>query len=92
LDARKPKEAAARTEAYLARGEPVPKLLELLASEACRDLASANDAFNLIFADVCAAEFLASRSPELLMALAKMIAASPKAPAPFASWAPRAPA
>ena len=92
LDARRPREAAARTEAYLARGEPAHKLLELLASDACRDLAAANDAINLIFAEVCAAEFLASKSPEVLIALAKMIAASPKAPAPFASWAPRLPA
>jgi hypothetical protein len=92
LDARRPVESVAQAGAYLARGHAASRLLDLLANYACQDSAIANDAINLIFADVCATEFLASKAPEIPMALAKVIAASPKDGAAFASWAPRLPA
>ena len=88
FDARKSVEAAARTRAYLSRGYSPSRLLDVLANYACRDSAVANGGINLIFADTCAAEFLASRAPEVPMALAKMIAASPKDQAAYNAWAP----
>ena len=89
LDARKPADAAARTRAYLAHGYATSRLLEVLANHASRDSASANDGINLIFADACVTEFLASKAPEIPMALAKMIAASRKDQAAFAAWEPQ---
>jgi hypothetical protein len=89
LDARKPADAAARTRAYLAHGYPTSGLLEVLANHASRDSASANGGINLIFADACVTEFLTSKAPEIPMALAKMIAASPKDQAAFAAWEPQ---
>jgi hypothetical protein len=89
LEARKPADAAARTRAYLARGYSAARLLEMLANHASRDSAVANDGINLIFADACVTEFLASKDPEIPMALAKMIAASPKDQAAFATWEPQ---
>jgi hypothetical protein len=92
LEARRPSESVAQAGAYLAKGHPASRLLDLLANYACRDSAIANGAINMIFADVCATEFLASKAPEIPMALAKVIAASPKDGAAFASWTPRLPA
>jgi hypothetical protein len=89
FDARKPAEAAARTRAYLAHGYSTPRLLEVLANYASRDSAAANGGINLILADACATEFLVSKAPEIPMALAKMIAASPKDQAAFAAWEPQ---
>jgi len=89
FDARKSVEAVARTRAYLAHGYSPARLLDVLANYASRDSAVANGAINLIFADVCAAEFLASKAPEIPMALAKMIAASPKDQAAYEAWAVR---
>src|SRR5437870_916515 len=88
FDARKPMEAAARTRAYLSRGYSPSRLLDVLANYACRDSTVSNDGITLIFADTCAAEFLASKAPEIPMALAKMIAASPKDQAAYNTWAP----
>src|SRR5467141_1407117 len=89
FDARKPAEAAARTRAYLSRGYSPSRLLDVLANYACRDSAVANGGINLIFADTCVSEFLASRAPEIPMALAKMIAASPKDQTAYNTWVPR---
>src|SRR5439155_68239 len=61
FDARKPMEAAVRTRAYLSRGYPPSRLLDVLANYACRDSTISNDGITLIFADTCAAEFLASK-------------------------------
>ena len=91
FDARKTMEAVARTRAYLARGHSPSRLLDVLANYACRDAAVANGGINLIFAETCVAEFLASRAPEIPMALAKMIAASPKDQAAYNGWAPHLP-
>jgi hypothetical protein len=88
FDARKPAEAAARTRAYLSRGYSPSRLLDVLANYACRDSAVANGGINLIFADTCVSEFLASGLPEIPMALAKMIAASPKDQVAYNAWAP----
>jgi len=89
IDARKTSEAIARTHAYLARGYSPSRLLDVLANYASRDSAVANGGMNLIFADTCTTEFLASKAPEIPMGLAKMIAASPKDQAAYDMWAPR---
>jgi len=89
FDARRSEEAVARTRAYLAHGYSPARLLDVLANYASRDSAIANGSINLIFADVCAAEFAASKAPEMPMALAKMIAASPKDQAAYEAWAAR---
>ena len=89
FDARRPDEAVARVRSYLKRGYSSSRLLDVLANYTCRDSAVANDGINLIFADVCATEFLASKAPEHLEALAKMIAASPKDQAAYSAWTPR---
>ena len=91
FDARKPTEAGARTRAYLEHGYSPPRLLDVLANYASRDSAIANGAINLILADVCASEFLASKAPEIPMALAKMIAASPKDQTAYEAWVPQLP-
>ena len=88
FDARRPLEAGARTRAYLSGGYSPSRLLDVLANYACRDSAVSNDGISLIFADTCVAEFLASKAPEIPMALAKMIAASPKDQAAYNTWAP----
>lgn len=88
FDARKAMDAAARARSYVARGYSAPRMLDVLANYACRDSAVANDGINLILADVAAAEFLATKAPEVAMALAKMIAASPKDQTAYESWKP----
>src|SRR2546426_363011 len=88
FDARKPREAAARVRAYVARGYSTSRMLDVLANYACRDAARANDGFNVLLADACTAEFLALKAPAVPMALAKMIAASPKDQAAYESWTP----
>ena len=86
FDARKPAQAAARARSYVAHGYSAMRMLDVLANYACRDSAVANGGINLVFADVCAAEFLATKAPEVPMALAKMIAGSPKDQAAYESW------
>src|SRR2546427_303228 len=88
FDTRKPREAAARVRAYVARGYSTSRMLDVLANYACRDAARANDGFNVLLADACTAEFLAVKAPAVPMALAKMIAASPKDQVAYESWAP----
>ena len=86
LDARKPPDAAARVRSYLAHGYPAARLLDVLGDHACRDSAVANSGINLLLADVCGQTFLATNAPEVPMALAKMIAASPKDQAAYEGW------
>ena len=86
FDARKSMEAATRTQAYLARGYSTSRMLDVLATYACRDSSIANEGLNLLLADVCATEFLVTKAAEFPMALAKMIAASPKDQAAYESW------
>jgi len=88
FDARNPTAAVARTRSYVARGYSAARLTDVLANYAARDSAIANDGINLLLADVCTTEFLATRAPEVAMALAKMIAASPKDQAAYAAWTP----
>jgi len=88
FDARNPTAAVARTRSYVAHGYSAARLTEVLANYAARDSAIANDGMNLLLADVCATEFLATKAPEVAMALAKMIAASPKDQAAYAAWTP----
>jgi len=86
FDARKPDDALVRVRAYVARGYSVPRLLDVLANYASRDSSLANGGVNLLLADACASEFLATKAAELPMALAKMIAASPKDQTAYPSW------
>lgn len=86
FDARKPDDASVRARAYLARGYSAPRMLDVLANYACRDSSLANGGVNLLLADACASEFVATKAAELPMALAKMIAASPKDQAAYSSW------
>ncbi len=88
FDARKPAEAAGRIMAYVGRGYSTPRLLDVLANYACRDSPRANEGFNLLLADACTAEFLTAKAGPVAMALAKMIAASPKDQAAYESWRP----
>lgn len=86
FDARKPRDAAVRARAYVAHGYSGPRLLEVLANYACRDAPLTNAGINVFLADACASEFLVTKAPEVPMALAKMIAASPKDQAAYSSW------
>jgi hypothetical protein len=88
LEARRPGEAASRTAAYLRRGHDSSRLLDVLANYAARDSALATDGMNLILADVCAAEHLATRASEPAAALAACIAASPADWAAYRTWTP----
>ncbi len=88
FDARKPSEAVARARSYVARRYPASRMLDVLANYACRDSALANDGINVIFADAAATEFMTTKAPEFAMALAKVIAASPKDQAAYEAWKP----
>ncbi|TLZ69758.1 MAG: hypothetical protein E6K14_08930 [Methanobacteriota archaeon] len=88
FDARNPTEAVARTRSYVAHGYSATRMTEVLANYAARDSAVANDGINLLLADACATEFLGTKAPEIAMALAKMIAASPKDQAAYTAWTP----
>ncbi len=88
FDARKPAEAAGRIMAYVSRGYSIPRLQEVLANYACRDSPRSNEGFNLLLADAVIAEFPVMKAPPIAMALAKMIAASPKDQAAYESWRP----
>ncbi len=87
LEARRPPEAAARVRAYLSRDFSSKRLLETLARFASTDSALANQGHNLALADACAAEYAATKAPEIAMALAKLLAASPRDEAASKGWA-----
>lgn len=89
LVARSPAEAAARVRAYLSRGFSSKRLQETLARFASMDSALANQGHNLALADACAAEYAATKAPEVLMGLAKLLAASPRDEAASKEWAAR---
>ncbi len=89
LEARRPSEAAAHVRAYLSRGFPAKRLLETLARFASMDSALANQGHNLALAETCAAEYAATKAPEVLMALAKLLAASPRDVSAAKGWAVR---
>ncbi len=84
---RRPREAAACVRNYLARGHPVPPLQALLARCASLDSALANGGHNLVLAEACFAEYAATKAPEILMAFAKSVAASPKDLKASSDWA-----
>jgi len=86
LEARKPLDAAARVHAYLSAGGPADGLLDLLADHACRDSCASNEGINLLLADACITEYRVSGAPEIPMALASAIAASPKDTKAYESW------
>ncbi len=86
LEAGKAHATGIRSGFYLARGFSPDRLFDTLAHHASRDSAIVNDGLNLLLADVCASEFLATRAPEHGMALATMIAASPRDRSAYDSW------
>ena len=86
LEARQSDAAVARTRSYLERGRPRDPLLGMLVEVACRDSAVGNEGLNVLLADACASETLASRAPEPAMALAKSIASSNADRTPYEAW------
>ncbi len=89
LEARRPREVAARIRAYLSRGFSGPRLLALLGRSACVDSSVANQGHNLTLLEACASEFRAAPEPEIAMALGKLVAASPRDTAGSKEWASR---
>ncbi len=87
LRCRRPREAAARVRAYLARGHPARPVIAMLAQSAALDSSLANQGHNLILAEACVSEYDATKAPEFLMALAKSVAASPKDLQASTAWA-----
>ena len=87
LRSRRPREAAAHVRAYAADGHPVPPLLALLGRAAALDSSLANGGHNLLLAEACFSEYVATKAPEFPMALAKSVAASPKDLAASNAWA-----
>ena len=86
FDGRRPTEAIDRARSYAARGYSASRLLDVLANYACRDSSIANGGMNLLLADAAASEFTASHAAEIPIALAKMIAVSPKDQAAYEGW------
>ncbi|MGQ0797688.1 MAG: hypothetical protein ACT4OI_07495 [Methanobacteriota archaeon] len=88
LEARNPDAAASRTSSYVTRGLPVARLLGVLVDFACRDSAVATEGLNLVLADACMAEAVATKAAEPAMALARRIACSSADWAAYRSWEP----
>lgn len=88
LEARKPDAAAYRAWSYVNRGFSFARLLDVLANYASRDSALVTEGLNLVLADACAAEVLATKAAEPAMALARTIAASPADWTAYRSWEP----
>ena len=88
LEARRPAEAAARAAAYLAQRYSPERFFDVLANYAARDSPLASDGWNLLMADVCAAEHVATRAAEPAQALAAFVAASPADWTAYKAWAP----
>ncbi len=89
LDARRSTEAASRVRAYLSRDFLSKRLVETLAGFAVMDSSLANQGHNLALAEACAASYAATKSPEVLMVLAKLLAASPQDVSAAKAWADR---
>ena len=88
LEARRPAEAAARAAAYLGQRYSPERFFDVLANYAARDSPLASDGWNLLMADVCAAEHVATRAAEPAQALAAFVAASPADWTAYKAWAP----
>jgi hypothetical protein len=86
VEARRPKESAARVRVYLSAGLDPKPLLGVLVHLASLDSSLANGGHNLALADACASLYQATGSPESLMVLAKLIAASPRDAAVAHVW------
>jgi len=80
--------AAYRAWSYVNRGFSSARLLDVLANYASRDSALVTEGLNLVLADACAAEVLATKAAEPAMALARTIAASPSDWTAYRSWEP----
>ncbi len=68
--------------------ETVLSKLDLIANLGSRDSPIANEGYNLLLADACITEFVATKSAPIVLALARMTEASPKDQAAYKSWAP----
>ena len=86
LEARRPKEAAARARLYLTAGHDPQALVKSLVHQASLDSSLSNGGHNLMLADSCISLYDRTRAPEALMVLAKMIAASPRDAAVAHVW------
>ncbi len=86
VEARRPREAAARVRLYLSAGLEPKALLGVLVHQASLDSSVANGGHNLGLADACASLYQTTRSPEALMVLAKLVAASPRDAAVAHVW------
>lgn len=87
LDGHKPREASAAVRAYLGKGFPAVALVRVLGSHAIVDSTLANEGHNLAVLDACGQEYLATPNPEVLMACAKLLAASPRDASAAKAWA-----
>src|SRR5713226_139952 len=68
--------------------ETVLSKLDLIANLGSRDSPTANEGYNLLLADACITEFVATKSAPIVLALARMTEASPKDQTAYKSWAP----
>jgi len=62
--------------------------LDVIANLGSRDSPMANEGFNLLLADACITEFVATKAAPIVLALARMTEASPKDQTAYKSWAP----
>ncbi|HLE54075.1 MAG TPA: hypothetical protein VI999_02375 [Thermoplasmata archaeon] len=89
VEAQRPAGAVAHTRGYLSRGFSPKRLVETLAGLAVMDSSLANEGHPLALAEACASAYAATNAPELLMALAKLLAASPRDDAAATAWSAR---
>ena len=68
--------------------ETVVSKLDVIANLGSRDSPMANEGFNLLLADACITEFVATKAAPIVLALARMTKASPKDQRAYKSWAP----
>src|SRR5438128_2182812 len=68
--------------------EMVLSKLDVIANLGSRDSAMANQGYNLLLADACITEFVATKAAPIALALARMTEASPKDQTAYEAWAP----
>jgi len=68
--------------------EKVIGKLDAMANLACRDSPKANEGYNILLADACITEFIATKATPLVLALGRMTEASPKDQTAYKSWSP----
>jgi len=68
--------------------EMVLSKLDVIANLGSRDSPMANQGYNLLLADACITEFVATKAAPIALALARMTEASPKDQTAYEAWAP----